>query len=368
MTLVDIAKGEPDFHTPEHVKRAAWDAIQSNFTKYTPQPGIPELREAVARKFRTENNIDAAPEDVVIACGGKHVVEMAIRSLIRPGDEAIMMTPHWNAYPGQVRLAGGTPIFVEVSESCGFLPDIEAISTAISPRTRLLIINSPANPTGAVYPAWLLEHIAALAVEKNLHVLSDEVYEKIVFNGTAHISIASLGKEISLRTVTVGSTSKTHAMTGWRIGYGLLPAGLAGRVINIVSISTSAPSSISQRAALAALTGDQSHIAAMTAAYAARRDFLLDRIASIECLSAVPPKGAFYCFVNISRLIGRVYAGARINNADDFAHIAQEAGGVRVLSGVAFGSPEHIRISFAVSQQAIEEGMKRLAHWIGSGD
>ena len=367
-SLVDIAKGEPDFHTPDFIKRAAWEAIEANFTKYTPQPGIPELREAAARKLRTENAIDAAPEDIVITCGGKHAVEMTIRCLIRPGDEAIVITPHWFAYPGQIKMAGGTPVLVAARETDGFVPDVEAVSNAITSRTRLIILNSPANPTGAVYPRRFLEAVAALAVENDLHVLSDEVYEKILFDGAQHVSIASLGGGIAERTVTVNSVSKTHAMTGWRIGYALLPGGLAKRVIGIQELSTSAPCAVSQRAALAALTGNQSHVAAMTASYAARRDFLCDRVASIPGLEAVPPKGTFYCLVSTRGLRGRVLGGCAVDNADDFVRAAQDTAGVRVLSGVPFGAPQHIRISFAVSLQAIEEGMVRLERLIADGE
>jgi len=232
----------------------------------------------------------------------------------------------------------------------------------------LIILNSPANPTGAVYPRRFLEAVAALAVENDLHVLSDEVYEKILFDGAQHVSIASLGGGIAERTVTVNSVSKTHAMTGWRIGYALLPGGLAKRVIGIQELSTSAPCAVSQRAALAALTGNQSHVAAMTDSYAARRGFLCDRVAAIPGLEAVPPKGTFYCLVSIRGLRGRVFGGSTVNNADDFARVAQEVAGVRVLSGVPFGAPEHIRVSFAVSSHALEEGMARLERLIVNGE
>jgi len=368
VNLIDISKGEPDFPTPDFIKEAARDAIKADFTKYTPQPGILELREAVARKFSTENALDAAPEDVVITCGGKPPVEMAIRCLIGPGEEAIVITPHWFAYPRQVKMAGGTPILVPAKETAEFVPEVEAVARAITSRTRLIIINSPANPTGAVYPRRFLEAVATLAVENNLRVLSDEVYEKILFDGVQHVSIASLGGGIAERTISVNSVSKTHAMTGWRIGYALLPGGLAKRIVGIQELSTSAPCAISQRAALAALTGDQDHVAAMTASYAIRRNFLCKRIADIPGFRAVPPKGTFYCFVSIRGLRGRVLGGRTVDNADDFARVAVESAGVRVLSGVHFGAPEHIRISFAVSFPALEEGMARLERLIVQGE
>ena len=358
--LVDIGKGEPDFHTPEHVKEAAYAAIAENFTKYTPQPGIRELREAIAHKFASENGIRVAPEQIVVSCGGKHCVDNAIRCIVEPGDQVIVMTPHWFAYPQQVRWAGGTPVLVPAREAEGFLPEVEAIEAAITPATRAIVLNSPCNPTGAVYPRKLLERIARLAVEGDLTVIADEVYENIVFDGAEHISIASLDEAIAARTVTVNSVSKTHAMTGWRIGYAALPAALAERVIALQSVSTSAPSAVGQRAALVALTGDQAHVAAMTAAYAERRNLVLERIARIPQLSTTRPMGTFYCFVNIGALIGRIVYGETIRDADDFVKVVREGAGVSVVSGTTFGSDLHIRVSFAVHQEALEEGFNRI--------
>jgi len=358
--LVDIGRGEPDFHTPDHVKDAARQAITENFTKYTPQAGIPELREAIARKFATENAVAVSPEHVVASCGGKHSLENAVRCLVHPGDEAIMLTPHWFAYPQQVRLAGGKPVLISTQERDGFQPDPEAIEAAVTPATRLIILNTPCNPTGAVYSRATLEHIARIACERDLMVLSDEVYERILFNGAKHVSIASLNGESAARTVTVNSVSKTHAMTGWRLGYAALPAGLAERVIEVQGISTSAPSAVSQRAALAALTGDQSHVARMVAAYTGRRQLVLDCIDRIPGLSTIRPSGTFYCFVNIGALAGRTVQGRTIHDADDFTALLRDEAGVSVVSGVNFGSGRHIRISFGVANAAIEEGFGRI--------
>lgn len=358
--FIDIAKGEPDFDTPPHIKQAGCEAINTNFTKYTPQPGISELREAVADKFRRENKLDARPEEVVVSCGGKHSVEQTIRAILRPGDECIFFTPHWFAYPDQVKLAGATPVMVTVQESDGFSPRIENLAVAITPKTRLLIVNTPANPTGAVYSRELLERIAALAVEHDFYVLSDEVYERILFDGLEHVSIGSLNPEIARRTVTVNSVSKTHAMTGWRIGYAHLPGGLAERVTAIQQVSTSAPCAISQRAALAALTGDQRHVADMLRAYTARRAALIRWVEVIPGLSMRPPQGAFYAMINMSGVIGRDVGEHSITNADDLVRAAADAG-LRVLSGAPFGVPNHLRVSFAVSVESINAGMERLA-------
>ena len=368
MTPIDIAKGEPDFHTPAHIKKAACEAIDANFTKYTPQPGIPELREAIADKFRRENGIMAAPDDIVVSCGGKHSVEQAIRALIRPGDEALLITPHWFAYPEQVKLAGGVPVLVEAHAVDGFVPRIEALEQALTPRTRLIVFNTPNNPTGAVYPRPFLEQTAELALEHSLYVLSDEVYEHIRFEGAEHVSLASLSSKVAARTITVNSVSKTHAMTGWRIGYAHLPDGGAARVTAIQQVSTSAPCAVSQRAALAALTGPQDHVTEMTAAYAVRRTAMLQGIASIPGLEALPPRGAFYCFVNMSGLVGKALRGHAIHHADSLVRAVREEAGVHMLSAASFGAPQYLRLSFAVSLEAIEEGLDRLSRLISEGD
>ncbi|HOD49744.1 MAG TPA: pyridoxal phosphate-dependent aminotransferase [Candidatus Hydrogenedentes bacterium] len=364
---VDIARGEPDFHTPDHIKLAAHRAIDQNFTKYTPQPGIRELREAIAAKFEAENGFHAEPDDIVVSCGGKHSVAQAIRCVLGSGDEALLVTPHWSMYPGQVKLAGGRPVLVKASEERGFVPAIAAIREGITGRTRLIILNSPANPTGAVYPRALLEQVAELALEKNLYVLSDEVYEHIVFDGAEHVSIASLDKEIAQRTITVNSVSKTHAMTGWRIGYAAFPKGLAARATDIQLHSTSAPCAVSQRAALAALTGDSSHIAMMLAAYVQRRALVLERIGRLPGLSMNPPLGTFYAFVNIRGLIGGDIRGRRLDNADAFTALLQKEARVRVLSGTPFGADSHVRLSFAVSYADLEEGLRRTASLLEEG-
>lgn len=359
--VVDIGKGEPSFHTPDHIKQAAYRAIEENFTKYTPQPGIPELREAIADKFRKENGIPVSPEEVVVSCGGKHSVDNAIRAIVEPGDEVILLTPHWFPNPEQVRLCGGRSVFVETRQEDGYLPDLDLIRSAVSPRTRLLIVNSPNNPTGTVYPRETIEAIGRLAAAHDFLILSDEVYEAIVFEGHFHVSIASLGEEIAQRTLTVNSVSKTHAMTGWRIGYAALPGNLSRRVVEIQQVSTSAPSAISQRAALAALTQDQSHVAAWREAYAERRAYVLGRIGETKPLSAFPPQGTFYCFVSIADLIGESILGRKIENGTDFANLLLEKVRVRLLSGEPFGSKDHVRVSFAVEMEALREGFDRIA-------
>lgn len=357
---VDLGKGEPDFHTPAHVKQAAREAIKANFTKYTPQPGIPALRDAIALKFASENGIHVSADEIVVSCGGKHSVELAIRALISPGDEAIIMTPHWFAYPRQVELAGGRAVLVPTRKENGFVPCLDRVKQSMSPRTRLIVLNSPGNPTGAVYPRDCILSFADLALESGSHILSDEVYERFLFDGAEHISVAGLGAEIARRVITVNSVSKTHAMTGWRIGYAALPGDLARRVTAIQEISTSAPSAVSQRAALAALCGSQEHIGEMLLAYEARRTFLLDHLAGIPGISVFPPRGTFYCFVDISGLIGGNIHGQRIDHADAFVNLLRHETGVQVSSGTPFGSDKHIRISLARSMDDLRSGLGRI--------
>jgi len=362
--VINMGREEPDFDTPAYVKDAACRAIAENFTKYTAQAGMPELREAIAAKFYGENGIAVSADQVVVSCGGKHSAELAIRALVHPGDEVVLVTPHRLVYPGQVRFAGGRPVMVTALEQEGFVPSPVNVRAAITPATRMLILNSPSNPTGAVYRRERLEELAEVALKHNLTVLSDEAYERIVFDGVEHCSMASLGPEIAERTITVNSVSKTHAMTGWCVGYAALPGDLAERVVAIQQVSTSAPSAVSQRAALAALTGDQSHVQEMVAACAECRAYTLKRIRHIPWLLTAPPAGTFYCFVNIEALLGRTCEGQRLRDANDFAAALCEKGGVKVVPGVGFGSKGHVRISFAAGLDALREGFDRIERWI----
>lgn len=359
-SIVDIGKGEPDFPTPDHIKRAAFRAIEENFTKYTPQPGIPPLREACAAKFRNENGIDVDADHIVVSCGGKHSVANAIRATVHKDDEVVMCSPFWFAYPPLVELQAGTSKLVEVREENGLAPDPDDIRNAITGKTRLLILNSPNNPTTAVYSKELLLELGRIALERDCYILCDEVYEKLVFDDAHHVSLASLGTEIAQRTITVNSVSKTHAMTGWRIGYAALPRELVAKVTRIQEVTTSAPSAICQRAALEALSGDQSHIATMVASYRERRQLMLDRLARFPMLHAIPPQGTFYFMVSVANLIGRTIAGRVILDSADVATALRESAGVSVVPGVLFGAPLHLRLSFAVSRDAIDEAFDRL--------
>ena len=358
--LIRLSVGEPDFPTPAHIKEAGCRAIAEGFTRYTPQPGFDDLREAIARKLRQENGIDVPASQVVVSCGGKHSLYNAIQCAIGSGDEVIVPQPYWSTTADQVARACGKPVLVPTHEANGFLPAIDDIERALTRRTRAMIFNSPCNPTGSVYPRELLEEIAALAVERDLLVISDEVYEKLLFDGAEHVSIASLNPQIAARTVTVNSVSKTHAMTGWRIGYAAMPPELAQKVITLQSVSTSGPCAIAQRAALAAISGDQSHVREMVVAYAKRRQYLMERVRRIPALGLTMPRGTFYLFVNVSVLVGRTVSGQTIKDANGVVEVALREANVQLLSGAAFGAPQHIRFSFAVSMEEMSEGMDRL--------
>lgn len=363
---IDLGVGQPDFPTPDHIKRAGQEAITDGYTKYTPQPGFLDLREAIAHKFNTENAIDLSPEQVVVSCGAKHSLYNVFQCALEPGDEVIILSPHWFAYTEQVRFAGGVPVLVPTDERDGFHPDLAAVRAAVTERSKAIVLNSPCNPTGAVLGADTLAALAELAMEHDLLIVADEVYETIVFDGRRHISIASLSPEVAARTVTVNSVSKTHAMTGWRIGYAGLPIALAERVTLLQSQSTSGPCAIAQRAALAALTGDQQHVRTMLDAYAGRRASVLERLNRIKALSCARPEGTFYVFADLSALIGKSIRSRVVTDSEAFAAILLEKAGVRVTPGTSFGADRHIRISFAASLEDLGEGMDRLENLTAS--
>ena len=297
----------------------------------------------------------------MVSCGAKHSLYQSFQQLLQSGDEVIVFSPYWFCYCDQVKLAHGVPVAVPVSEADAFQPDIAAVRRAITAKTKAIIVNSPCNPTGAVFDRAVLERLGKLACERGLFVIADEVYEKIVFDGARHCSMAALDADFAARTITINSVSKTHSMTGWRIGYAAMPAELAQKVTYLQSMSTSGPCAIAQRAALAALTGDQAHVDAMVADYRQRRDYLLGRISRIGSLSCFEPRGTFYLFVNVSGLFGRTLGGVEMLNAASVADAFAKGLAIQVTGGAAaFGSDRHVRISFAASMKDLEEAMDRM--------
>jgi len=362
---VDLGIGEPDFPTPQHIREAGKRAIDEGYTRYTPQPGFQDLREAIARKFAVENQLQVPPDQVVVFCGAKYAVYEVLQCLLRPGDEVLILAPYWYAYPAQVELAQGMPVIVRAPEERAFHPDIDAIRAAVTKATKAIVINSPCNPTGAVYGRDELSRLADLALERDLWVIADEVYERIVFDSAEHVSIGSLNEEIAQRTITVNSVSKTHSMTGWRIGYAAMPPELAEAVIRLQGHSTSGPCAIAQRAALAALTEDASHVQAMVAEYARRRAYLLERLDRLDAFSCHPPEGTFYVLLNVAGLRNQPVAGSRIDSGADFARLLHDQAGVNVVPAAGFGAAWHVRLSFASSMDSLQEGMDRIERLTG---
>ncbi len=343
--------GEPDFDTPEHIKAAAIEALQAGFTKYTPSSGIPELRQAIADKLAADNGLEYRASQVVVSNGAKHSCYNAILATCQPGDEVIIPSPYWVSYPDMVRLVGADPVIVQTTERNAWKLRPEDFENAMTPRTKMLILNSPGNPTGSVYTRDELAALVEVAAEEDILILSDEIYEKLVYDGAEHLSIASISKEAYDLTITVNGFSKAYAMTGWRLGYLAAPEAVAKAVDSIQSHSTSNPCSFAQRGALAALKGDQQPLADMREEFDMRRNYMFDRISKIPNISAVKPQGAFYILVNISQL------GLTSQN---FADRLLSKASVAVVPGAAFGDDRTIRLSYATSIDVIKKGLDRF--------
>jgi aspartate aminotransferase len=360
---VGFGCGEPDFDTPQYIKDAAIKAMNEGKTKYTPAAGTMELRRAVAAKFLRENGIEYEPTEVVISNGAKHSLMNTFLVLLNPQDEVLIPAPYWVSYPEMVKLADGVPIEVKTSEENNFKASIEDFERALTQKTKAIVLNSPSNPTGMVYDEAELRAIADFAVKNDLYVISDEVYEHLIYEGK-HISIASMGEEIKKRTVTVNGVSKTYAMTGWRIGYAAANEKIAKAMASIQSHGASNPNSIAQAAAVAALSGGLLEVEKMRAEFKKRRDFLVDAINSQDGVSCKKPQGAFYIMMNIEGVIGKSYKGQKIDNADSFAKLFLEAEKVAIVPGTGFGAPNYVRWSYAVDMESIKKGIKRLEKFL----
>jgi aspartate aminotransferase len=363
--VVDFGVGEPDFDTPENVKQAGIKAIQSGFTKYTPAGGTDELKEAVVEKFKRDNGLQYEKSQVLISCGAKHSLYNIAEALFDPGDEVIIPSPYWVSYPDQVLLNDAVPVFVETTEEEGFKLSAKKLEKAITKKTKALMLNSPSNPTGLAYDKKKLEEIAAMAVRHKIYVISDEIYEKLIYDGFKHFSIASLGQEIKDLTIVVNGVSKSHAMTGWRIGYAAGPKDVITAMANIQSQSTSNPASISQKAAVEALRGPQDFIRTMNVEFDKRRKYMVDRLNRITGMSCLMPVGAFYAFPKVSQLYGKSVNGRCITNSSDLAAYLLEEAKVALVSGDAFGADAYIRLSYATSMENIIKGLDRIEQATG---
>jgi aspartate aminotransferase len=366
--VVNFAVGEPDFDTPDHIKRAGIRAIEQGQTKYTPASGTLELRKAICEKLRKENGLEYKPDQVVVSNGAKQSLYNAFMVLLNPGDEVIVQAPYWVSYPEMVKLAGGVPVTVYTDESTGFKMTPAMLKAKLTPRTRAINLNSPSNPTGAVYTRSELQALADFAVEHNLVIITDEMYEKLIYGGVEHVSIASLGPEVKRLTITVNGMSKAFAMTGWRMGYTASETIYAKAMGDLQSQSTSGPSSMSQKAALEALVGTQDPVEEMRLQFDARRTHGMARINRIPGFAVtVAPEGAFYLFPNVSGAYGRTIRGQKITSGDDLAKLILEAGRVGVVPGSGFGAPDYIRFSYATSMERINEGLDRIEAMMREG-
>ncbi len=352
--VVNFAAGEPDFDTPDSIKAAAIQAIENGFTKYTPSIGTVELREAIAQKFKKDNQLDYKPSQIAVSCGAKHSIFNIIQVLADEGDEVLIPSPYWVSYPEMVKLAGATSKIIPTSSETHFKITAGQLEENITDKTRVLILNSPSNPTGMLYSKEELESIAEVCVKKGIFVISDEIYEKLIYDTSTYTSIASLGKDIYDLTVTVNGVSKAYSMTGWRIGYSAGPEEIMGYVKKFQDHSTSNPVSISQMAALQALKEPEESVRAMCEKFKQRRDLITSKFDQIPEVSYIKPEGAFYLFCDFSKL----------GTSMDVAKQILEDVNVAIIPGEGFGAPGFMRLSFATSNERIEEGTKRIAEWI----
>lgn len=363
--VVAFTTGEPDFDTPQHIKDAAVAALDKGLTKYTSAGGIAPLKEAIARKLERDNGLTYPPSSILISCGAKHSIYNVLQAVCNDGDEVLIPAPYWTSYPEMAKSAGAVPVIIPSTPERRFKITVDDLRAAITPRSKLLLLNSPCNPTGAVYNRDELAAIAAVAVEKDLLVLSDEIYEKLVYGGARHISIAALGREIFERTVVVNGVSKAYAMTGWRIGYAAGPREIIECAARLQSQSTSCPTSISQYASLTALNGPQDFIGRMVAEFQRRRDRALELLRAIDGIVCDRADGAFYLFPDISSFYGRCLNGTAIGDSTSFATALADDQGVVVVPGEAFGAGNHARISYTTSSETIDKGIRRIAAFIG---
>jgi len=358
--IISFGAGEPDFDTPANIKEAAIGSIRDGFTRYTPVGGIPELKDAVIEKLRRDNGLAYTRSEIVVSCGAKHTLYNLAQALFEEGDEVIIPSPYWVSYPDIVLLAGATPVILETGEADGFKVTPDHLEGAITARTKALVLNSPSNPTGATYTLNELQALAEVVIRKDILVISDEIYEKIIYDGFPFSSIAMVDEEAKSRSIVVNGVSKAYAMTGWRIGYAAGSEEIIAAMTKIQSQNTSNPTSISQKAALEALSGDQGTVGEMVEAFAQRRTYIVDTLNGIPGVSCRNPEGAFYVFPDVSALYGKGRRGSVITGSASLAEYLLEGANVAVVPGVAFGSDAHIRLSYATSMENIQKGMGRI--------
>lgn len=362
--VVGFGAGEPDFDTPQFIKDAAIKAIEDGFTKYTPASGTVDLKKAICEKFERDNKLTYKPENIVISNGAKHSLVNAFMAILNPDDEVILGAPYWVSYPEMVKIADGKTVIIETREENKFKFTVEDLKKALTSKTKAIIINTPCNPTGMLYTKDELQKIADFACENDLYVVSDEIYEALVYDGEPPVSIATLGEEIKERTIIVNGVSKTYAMTGWRIGYTASNAKIAKAMSNLQSHATSNPNSIAQIAAATALRGPADEIIKMKNEFKARRDYMVEAINKIDNVSCTCPDGAFYIMMNIEKVLGKTYYGEKIDTVEELCNELLEKAKLALVPGTGFGAPGYVRWSYATSLENIKEGLRRFEGYI----
>ncbi len=360
VNIIESNVGEPDFDTPANIAEAGKAAIDAGFTRYTAVPGVFELRQAVCDKLKRDNGLEYSPEEVVVSTGAKQALVNALFALVSPGEEVIIPTPCWVSYIDMVTLAGGTPVLAEMDEREAFVLSVERVAAKLTDRTKVVLINTPNNPTGATYSRESLLALGRLACERDFYIISDEVYEKLIYEGNTHISPASLSQEIKERTVVVNGLSKAFAMTGWRLGYAAADKTIARAMNTIQGHVTSATCSIVQKAAIEALSGPQESVEFMRREFDERRRWIIDRLRAMEGITCAGCTGAFYVMPNVSQLYGRQFEGTVIEDSFGLCHFLLEQAHIAIVPGAAFEAPDHVRISYSNSLENIKEGMERM--------
>ena len=357
--VIGFGAGEPDFDTPEHIRRAGIEAIENGHTRYTPASGTLELKKAVCSRIMKDYGIEYDPSQIIVSCGAKHSLFNAFMALCNDGDEVIIPAPYWVSYPDQVKMAGGVPVVVNTMDT-GFKLTTDSLKGAITPRTKVLVLNSPSNPTGAVYTRGELEAIAEVITDNDLFVISDDIYEKLLYTDREFVSIVQVSDEIRKRTLLVNGVSKSYAMTGWRIGYAAGDKALISAMNNIQSHSTSNPCSISMKAAVAALEGPDAPVMEMIKEFRKRGEYMYERFAAMPGIEAQRPAGAFYVFPKVSSYFGKSIAGVKIENSSAFSELMLSEGHIAIVAGDGFGADEYVRLSYAMSMENIKEGLDRF--------
>lgn len=362
--VVSFGAGEPDFDTPEYISNAGIEAINKGFTNYTPASGTRDLKKAIIEKFKRDNGLEYNLDQIIVSNGAKHSLFNAFQSILNQGDEVIVSQPYWVSYPELIKMGGGRPVLLKAKEENNFKINIDDLKKTITSKTKAILLNSPNNPTGCVYNRSELEEIADLAVKKDIFVVSDEIYEKIIYDDREHISVASLGDDIKKRTIVINGMSKSYAMTGWRIGFAAAEKDVIKMMSNIQSHSTSNANSIAQYASTVGLNNGSDEVEKMVAEFEKRRNFMVDKINDIDGISSTSPDGAFYVMANISRLIDKKYNARKIDGSMSFAEILLDEKEVAVVPGIAFGSDNFVRLSYAVSLSEIKKGLKRIEKFV----